>query len=98
MAGTEPLSKTLCIAMGSWDSICGITSRLRDGQLRHLLILGRGKRFFCPEKSSDWLWVPPSLLFNGYNAIMRVWPLKNLAELVDGPTLCACAALFRPSV
>jgi len=27
--------------------------------------VGMGKRFFSSPKRSDWLWGPPSLLFNG---------------------------------
>jgi len=26
----------------------------------------KGKRFFLLPKHPDWLWVPPSVLFNGY--------------------------------
>jgi len=82
--------------VGSWDSICGIENRLMGWTTEESVILGQRQDIFCPQRGSDWLWVPPSLLFNVYNAVMRFWPLKNLAEFVDGPNLCRCAALFCP--
>lgn len=35
---------------------------------------------------------------NGYNAVMRFWPLKNLAESVNGPTLCMCCFVLPVSL
>jgi len=31
-----------------------------------VLITGRGKRFSCSPECPDWIWDPPSLLFDGY--------------------------------
>lgn len=55
------LSYALC-----WGSSVSIETKLWAGQVGNRgSISGRGKRFFS-SKCPDWLWVPPNLLFNGY--------------------------------
>jgi len=35
------------------------------GAMTRVLFLSKGKRFFSPLKLPDWVWRPPSFLFNG---------------------------------
>ena len=55
---------------GSQDIILGIVSTARAGRLRNRgSILDRGKESSCSSDCPDWVWDPPSLLFNGYQGI-----------------------------
>jgi len=58
-------------------------------------IPGRGKRFFSSPTRPDWLWGPPSLLFNGY----RWWgghgmKLATHLQLLPGLRTCAAVPLL----
>ena len=51
----------------------------------------RGKRFFSSQNRPDWLWVPPSLLFIGYQG-------SSLQQSYWGPVPVAAQGLRRRSV
>jgi hypothetical protein len=60
------LHKHCAVTFSAYRSL-GTVTRLWDGWMRiQGSNLDRYKSFFTPPSCWDWLWGPPSLLFNGY--------------------------------
>jgi len=62
--------------------------------------LSRGKRFFSSPKCPDWLWGPPSLLFNGHGGLfpqeLSRWDMRLTTHICLFPRIRSGAILPHP--
>jgi hypothetical protein len=63
----------LCLILRSILTVFGIVTRLWAGspEESRFDFQQRGKRFFSPPKSADWLWGPPTLISRGKELFHR---------------------------